>query len=103
MITACKSCGHENDNDVLVLGYCPGCADDVICEQCRRECGNRICDDCLEAERDATGAYCRGGLARCDRCVLPGLRRLAARRHSGERLLPRLCRRLSVRAVPAAV
>lgn len=52
---ACKGCGYETDEDVLEWGFCPGCADDHLCAQCKRECdpSHGLCDDCDAAEREA--------------------------------------------------
>jgi hypothetical protein len=66
----CKGCGHEEPENILECGFCPGCADDCLCAGCRRpwDPSERLCDDCREAERDALGedGRCAGCGCSCD-------------------------------------
>jgi hypothetical protein len=51
----CKGCGSVQPMSVMEQGYCPGCAQDYLCSSCGRECdpSSSLCDDCLDAEREA--------------------------------------------------
>ena len=33
MMATCKGCGHDEPEDILEAGFCPGCADDCLCDE----------------------------------------------------------------------